>query len=325
MERLSSHSDSDISTSRSEKAKEFSQDEMKKLKRIVLSSSFRNLKQARRRFRTLALADHDLHTPQSFLGENNERRSHRMEKDQTKDENEETRINPKASASLDHNVLEKKLNSWEKEVARHPEAESGQCSGEDPKDEKPPRMTHRQKSLRAILKRTSSEGLERPDMVERQDTNTSNGSYAYLESSFLVAEIEALEQLLDDQEDEIYSLGEKLAYHKKDSKEKNYNFRKAQHALMCVEDKCAKMKLDFTESQSIEDDFQHELTQSVIARDLQLANMTNDCNQLALDVKSLEKVLRRSHLEKEEANKRANENEAKLLEALNEIAKMRQT
>jgi len=333
MDRVNNHSDSDIFTTSNNfgDKEEFSCDELKKLKRIILSSSFRNLKQARRRFRNSTIDafvnrrrrgddDNDnvlsssLDIPEEFSTTTNDHEN----SSSTVAENNNNNDNNTTTTTDDKNM---NLNSWKKEIMRHIESESGQCSGEGDGLEKT------NKPIQKMYNRNDDDDNNAMTAALYSSYVSTDGSHSttgLLKSSFLIAEIEALEQLLDDQEGEIYSLEEKLAYYRKESRDKNNLYNKTRHDLESMEDTCVKVKTEFAEAQSLDDTFRHELTQLVMARDLQLANSTNECNQLVLYTKSLEKRLRQTIIEEEQAKQRADDNETKLTEAFKTIMTLRE-
>jgi len=113
------------------------------------------------------------------------------------------------------------------EIMRHLESRSGQCSDEDDGPEKI------NKPIQKMYNRNDDD--DNNTMTAALYSSSTDGTHLttsrLIESSFLIAEIEALEQLLDDQEEEIYSLEEKLAYYRKESRHKNNVYNKTRHNL----------------------------------------------------------------------------------------------
>jgi chromosome segregation ATPase len=100
------------------------------------------------------------------------------------------------------------------------------------------------------------------------------------QSVYLVAEIEALEDLLDEEERQLEDLQDEVDRCKKKNCELINDCRAKRHRINRLEEEYGELKVVLAESRANEDNLELQLSRLVMERDLQVLNLTNDYNQL---------------------------------------------
>mmetsp|Transcript_11832 Transcript_11832/g.18164 ORF Transcript_11832/g.18164 Transcript_11832/m.18164 type:complete len:309 (-) Transcript_11832:128-1054(-) len=152
---------------------------------------------------------------------------------------------------------------------------------------------------------------------------TGKPSHNKLGSKMLVSEIESLEYVLDEQEDEIYDLEEKLAETKNNNISLTENLHRKGRSFRSLEERYTELKCDLAKAHANEDEIRSEMNDMVMIRDLDAINLKNEFNQLKARMKHLEKVNLNASKQLEKAKIVLKRKKTRLSEALIELAELK--